>query len=1058
MKQKILSLALLSFLAINGTQALEKNDLYGEKTNALNNTLGEQQTKHPIKGVIVDEAGLPLVGVTVTIQGATIGTVTDIDGSFSIEAAPDNYIVISYIGFKPQTIQVGNKKEINIKLIEDSELLKEVVVTALGIKREEKALGYAVQKMDVEKLQTVKGVDVTTGLTGKIAGLNILNTTEFGAAPEMKLRGEKPLIVVDGIPYENVTLGDISPDDIEDISVLKGATASALYGSKGQTGAIMVTTKKGKGSDGLSISVNSSSMFTAGYLAIPEVQSTYGRVLKTNTGGALEYVRTADGAWGAPMEGQDVVQWDPASKTMKSMPYLPIGKDNFKNFLEQGYILNNNVSIAQNGKLGNIRASATWVNNKGQYPNSKFNKYTYSIGGNINIDKFSFSSNVSYNKHETPNKGFNGYTGYDPMYGLLIWGAPDWDVTQYKDYWVIPNEEQNSSFTAGVNNPYFDRYERTHSLNKDIFNGSVEVGYEFIEGLKLIGRLGYDSYSNKQQIKVSKGSFQGAGNATLIEKGDEVWGESKKGSYNNGISRNYSINNDWILSFNKTIKDFTIDGLLGAGINYYEGEGIDARTQGGLSIPGYYSLKGSTTAAIVSSKVYKKETNSVYGRLGASYKSLVFIEGTLRNDWVSTLSKSERSYLYPSISGSFIISELLPKTDWLSLWKVRGSVVSARKPADIYEINTIYSISNNVWNGLSSASYQDYIRGNEIKAEGTTSTEIGTAFNFFKNRLGLDFAYFSTDKYDFIKRAKISEASGFSQNLINIDEERRRSGIEISLNATPIENKDWRWNLGINWSKSTEKYTKIDDTYSEDQTWVEKGGRTDVLKYRPYLKNSNGEIVHHNGVIQFNDKSFKYGHMDPDWIWGFNTQVKYKNWQFSMSMDGRVGGYLPSTTSMYMWQAGVHPNSVTSERYLDATVANSKNYVGQGVKVISGSATFDSYGNIISDTRQFAPNDVATTYKAYVQAMHRGTAWGGDASEADILSATFLKIRELSLTYTLPREISSKLKAKDISISAIGQNVLFWAKDFKYSDPDGGSENFADPAVRYLGFNLKLNF
>ncbi|HEU4607676.1 MAG TPA: TonB-dependent receptor plug domain-containing protein, partial [Chitinophagaceae bacterium] len=402
-------------------------------------------------------------------------------------------------------------------------------------------------------LQTVKGIDIGTSLTGKVAGLLVKNSTEFGAEPDVLIRGEKPLLVIDGVPYGNMTLRDIPSDDIESINVLKGATASALYGYRGASGAIMVTTKRGSAKKGLDISVNSSTMFASGFLAIPKQQTTYGRVVNTATN---TYARTGDGSWGVPMDGRDVIQWDPISKSMKSMPYLPIGANNFKNFLEPGYILNNNVSVLQQGELGSFRASATWVQNKGQYPNSQFDKVSYTIGGNIKYKKFELNSSISYNKQQAPNLGFNGYTGYDPMYNLLIWSAVDYDIRDYRDYWLVPNEVQNNSYTATNNNPYFDRYERLHNLNRDIFNGTVALNYEIAPWLKVSFRSGFDTYSNRQEIRISKGSLQGAGASKVILNGTEVWGESQKGSYNVGIGRGYSVNNDFLVTADKRLGDF----------------------------------------------------------------------------------------------------------------------------------------------------------------------------------------------------------------------------------------------------------------------------------------------------------------------------------------------------------------------------------------------------------------------------------------------------------------------------------------------------------------------
>lgn len=1027
------------------------------KTTQANQSTQQRETIN-VSGKVVDEEGEPLVGVTILIKGSSTGTVTDIDGNYSIAARRNDVLHFSYVGLLPQEVIVGSITKINITMRSDSQMMQEVVVTALGIKREEKALGYSVQAVEGEGLQTVKGVDMASSLTGKVSGLMVKNSTEFAEAPNVEIRGESPLLVIDGVPFANMTLRDISADDIENISVLKGATASALYGYRGGSGAIMVTTKRGLRNRGLSVSINSGTMFTAGYLAIPELQSTYGRAVKTNASGQLEYVRTADGSWGPPLDGSEVVQWDPIAKEMKLMPFLPIGKDNFKNFLEQGYILNNNVNVVQQGEFGSFRTSATWVTNKGQYPNSKYDKITFGIGGDMKFKDFTLSSSFAYNKQTSPNRGFSGYTGYDPMYSLLIWAAPDYDLRNYKDYWLIRNEVQNSSFTAGSNNPYFDRYERTHSINRDIFNGSLSLDYKFNEWLKVTARSGFDIYSDKQEVTISKGSFQGGGNATVLNRGTEVWGESMKGSYNVGIGRGYSLNNDLMLFFDKSFGDLRTESFIGGSIFYQQDDGLEARTIGGLSIPGFYSLKASINPASVNSNMYKSQVNSLYGRLALSWKSLIYSEATLRNDWSSTLPSSTRSYLYPSVSASFIASELLPDLSWLSLWKLRGSWTLSKRPANVYEINSVYSITSNAWGTLSSASLPATIRGTDLRPETSSTVEFGSMFNLYQNRLSLDIAYYQKRMYDFIISAGVSPSSGYSSNLINIDEEITRKGVEVTLSGVPIRTKDWQWDLSFNWSKYARYYTKLDEDFSADKPWVKVGNRVDNYVIRDYQYDPNGNIIHNNGLPLYSGYDSKFGYSDPDWIWGASSSLRYKDFTLNVSMDGRVGGLAQTTTEMYMWRAGSHPNSVIPERTLDVTQPGTKNYIGSGVKVISGAATYDTYGNITSDTREYAQNDIPVTYKAYLEAYHKGTAWGGAASPVDIYSTTFLKIREISLTYEIPKTLSSIIHSESASVSAVGQNVLLWAKQFKYSDPDGGSENFSDPSLRYLGFNIKVTF
>jgi hypothetical protein len=678
----------------------------------------------------------------------------------------------------------------------------------------------------------------------------------------------------------------------------------------------------------------------------------------------------------------------------------------------------------------------------------------------MKINKFTLSSSMTYNKQTSPNTGFSGYTGYDPMYNILIWAAPDYDIRDYKDYWLTKNETQNSSFTSINNNPYFDRYERTHSLNRDIFNGTLALSYDLTNWLKATFRTGYDTYSDRQVVQISKGSFQGGGISTVIKNGTQIWGESMKGSYNTGLGRGHSVNNDLILSGDKTLGDFSLDGLVGGTIYFTQDEGIEAKTQGGLTIPGYYSLKSSTNPAVVSSSLYKRQVNSAFGRMAVSWKNMLYAEGTFRNDWSSTLSEDTRSYFYPSLSTSFIASELLPETDWLSLWKLRGSWTSAKTPPGIYDINKVYKVEAagaKAWGALGMATYPTTIRLEDVFADGSETFEIGTVIKTFKNRASLDVSYYSKRMYDFLRATGVSPASGFTNNYINSEEEITRKGLEITANVTPIKSDDWQWDINLNWSKYARYYTKLDPEFSSDKPWVKVGERVDHYVLRDYQRDPDGNIIHSSGLPLYSGYDSKFGYSDPDWIWGANSSLRYKALQFNISLDGRVGGIAQTTTEMYMWISGSHPNSVVPERYLDATQGGA-NYIGEGVMVTSGAATYDTYGNILTDTREYAPNDFATTYKAYIGKYHKGTAWGGAPSPVDAYDATFFKIREMSLTYELPKRICAKFHAKGASVSAVGQNVYLWAKQFKYSDPDGGVENFSDPSQRYLGFNLKFNF
>ncbi len=458
------------------------------------------QAQKTVSGAVLDETGSPLLGAGVVEKGTTNGTITNGVGEFSITVADDaQALIVSFVGYQTTEVAVDDSP-ITVNMQLDIAALEEVVVTALGIKREEKALGYSVQKVDGESLQKVTGVDVGTSLTGKVAGLLVTNSTDFNVAPVITIRGELPLLVIDGIAYANKTLNDISSGDIESMSVLKGATASALYGFRGSSGAILVTTKNGTtNNQGLTVDVSTNTMFSAGFLAIPEKQSLYGR--GTNN----SYDRNSTSSWGTLMDGSMQEQWDPFLKEYREYEYLPVGKDNFKNFLEQGYITNNNINVAYRENNVALRSSLNWIQNKGQYPNSLLNKYTYSIGGDVTLDRFKLSSNMSYAKRQSPNMGSNGYTSYDPMYSLLIWSATDYNILDYKDnYWIIPDEQQNFTYQSGINNPYFDRFEKTNEVSRDIFNADLSMSYDIANWLRATARSGVDFYTDRGELRFQR--------------------------------------------------------------------------------------------------------------------------------------------------------------------------------------------------------------------------------------------------------------------------------------------------------------------------------------------------------------------------------------------------------------------------------------------------------------------------------------------------------------------------------------------------------------------------
>jgi TonB-linked SusC/RagA family outer membrane protein len=957
-----------------------------------------------------------------------------------------------------------------VVLTPSAQEMTDVVVTALGIKREEKALGYAVQKVSGENLQRVAGVDVATSLTGKVAGVLVRNSQDFAAVPLITVRGENALLVIDGIAYQNKTLGDISAEDIESVSVLKGATASALYGFRGANGAILVTTKNGStNKSGLTIDLTSNTMFTAGFLAIPEVQSVYGR------GDNSIYDQYSDNSWGAVMDGTLRQQWDPITKTNTMRPHLPVGKDNFKNFLEQGYITNNNLNVAYKKDNLSIRNSLNWTENKGRYPNSILQKYTYTFGADLNVNKFRISTNFSYARKSSPNIGANNYTSYDRMYSILIWSPADWNLLDYKNnYWITPGVLQQNHFGLNAaggnagrdeNNPYFDSYEKINKISRDIFNADVTTSYQLTSWLKATLRTGVDFYKEIGEVKLSKGSVLFTGGVPVPGNGG-VWNGRLTGSYNIGQNTGTSINSDFLLSGDKKItNDFSVEYLAGGTIFFRKDNNINGGTNNGISVPGFFSLAASVGPASVNQSVAAQQVNSVFGRVGVSWNKMVCIEATGREDWSSTLAKAQRSYFYPSVAASFIASELLPQTkNWLDLLKLRGSWTMSKRPAGIYEINSSYSISAATWGTLNGAGVPGNLYSPTIAPTSSETFEEGLQAMFLKNRLMIDVSHYTRRVFDRITTVGLTGASGYSGLVTNFGEEITRRGWEIILNGSPVKTKDWQLDLGLNWSTYASYYTKLDPVYSAKKPWVKVGERSDHFISRDFQRVPAGKgdqsgalILNSSGRPIVHGYDVLFGYYDPKFIWGTNASLRYKNISFFVSFDGVNGGLANTRTESYMWQAGVHPNSLSPERALDVATPGSNNYLGQGVKVVSGTATFDANGNILTDTRVFATNDIKTTYKQYMVDLHNSSAWGGNGSKADTYSRTFFKLREISLSYNVPAKLVQKF-AKAASISLIGQNVLLKAKQFKYSDPDGGNEDFADPSTRYIGFQINFSF
>lgn len=1031
---------ILNQILVNYDYVIENRNILlipktAQESNVVSTPRTSQKTTKTITGTVTDDMGEPIIGANVVEKGTVNGTVTDIDGDFSLLVSEDAILVFSYIGYVVKEVPVKDQLRIAVKLSEDSQSLDEIIVTALGIKRSEKGLGYAVQKIDGDQINVVKNVDMASGLVGKVAGMNVKSSTEFNEAPSISLRGEEPLIVIDGVPCTNISLRDIASDDVENMNILKGATASALYGSRGGNGAIIITTKRGNKQGGLQVTVNSNTMFNAGHLALPEVQSSY------SSGGAGRY-GTGDYVWGDKLDiGRTAVQYNPYTYEWEEKELVSKGKNNLKNFLRTSLVTNNNVNVSYQGENSGFRTSLTHVYNKGQYPNSDLNKITYTVGGNAQVGKFGFEGNMTYNKRFYPN---NSGTGYGPggyIYNLLVWSGAEYDIRDYRRYWVEGKEnvQQNWMDNNWYDNPYFIANEIQNGSHHDATNGFLSMKYDILPWLNVTFRSGFEHYSTRDEKKHAMSAIS-----------------SKKGYYEVNQKSGFNTNNDLLIMADYKYGRFSIDGMVGGTIFYRQGSNVWGSTKNGLSIPGFYSLNASVDPASTGQGNSKKQVNSVFGKATLAWESKFFVDVTARNDWSSTLPESTRSYFYPSVAGSIVLSEIFELPSYMNFLKLRGSWTKTKKDLSIYEINTAYSLSTNIWDGLNAAYYPGVIRGLDLRPESSRTYEMGFSANFLQNRVWTDFTYYNRRRYDFAVKAAQSDASGFSEVYVNTDEELERRGFEVVIGAKPIKTKDFEWEAVFNWSSDRQVYKKLDPSYSSKYPWIKKGSRTDWT-YSSFIwdTDASGNVVHgENGLPVSIDKIGKMGYSSPDWFWGFTNTFKYKNLTLDVSIDGCVGGTAYNRTEQSMWNSGSHIKSDNHWRY-DEVVNNKTNYVGNGVKVISGTIERDEFGYVISDDRVYAVNDIPVSYENYMRLYHENSH---SSAPQNFYSRTYIKLREVALSYKLPFEAVKKAGINDLTVGFVGNNLLLWTKEFKYSDPDKGTDNLNSPSIRYVGFNLKFSF
>jgi TonB-linked SusC/RagA family outer membrane protein len=1056
--------------------------------------------------VISGEDKTPLPGVNVLVKGSTNGTITDSNGTFSLSVnSATDVLVFSFVGFTSKEVAVNGTTSLNIALDTDATQLSEVVVTALGIEKNKTQIGYAVQDVKGDALVKARDPNPINNLTGKVAGLTVASSPEVLGSPGIYLRGKQPLFVVDGVPIQSDTW-NISADDIESYTVLKGPSASALYGSRGQYGAIVISTKKGtKDKRGISVEVNSSTLLENGFIAIPKVQDEYGpgdhgRYAFADGRGAGVNDSDYD-VWGPRFEGQLIPQYDGIVDPSNSYtttwpsggsftgniiptPWVARGKDNLTRFLRNGVVNTNNVAVSTSGSNYDIRFSTSYNYQRGMVPNSQLNTNNFNISAGIDFSpKVRFETNINYNKQYTDNFPDVNYGPNSLIYNMVIWGGADWDVDDMRNYWQEGKEgiQQIYADYTRYNNPWFmaNEWKRGHYKN-DVY-GYMSLKWEIAKGLELLGRTQINSYEIYRNEKFPY-------SATTYGR------EQARGDYREDKRMLFENNTDFLLSYNKEFSsNFKLRTSIGGNLRSFIYRSSYASTNY-LNVPGWYNFANSLNPVQTYNFEAPMSVLSAYGFADLTYKDFLTLSVTGRMDKHSTLPVANNKYFYPSASLSAVISEMVELPELISFLRVRGSyanVGSALTSAGIGPIPSI-SISGNplgygstytspydgpsyvnapvygtslVYNNQPAAYYSNTITNPDLKPSFSSAWESGLEVKLLKDKIGLDVTYFESLDGPGIYNLPISQASGYTNALVN-GIKTKRKGMEIVLNVNPITTSSgFRWDVALNWSTYREYVEEIYGDLKNYTAFIQVGERIDQIWGTGLLRKNDGTlIIGSDGraipLTSINGNARKFlGYANPDWTYGINNTVSYKNFSLSFQFDGRVGGQIENYIQKQTFRGGRHIATVEGEmgvaRYQD--YLGVKSYEGEGVNLTSGSVTIDNEGRITNESE--LGFNAANTNKTFLQ------DWISryyNTNESNMISRSFSKLREVIITYNVPSSVLSKTFINRASISLVGRNLFYFAekKDLdieQYAGYEGGS-GLQTPTTRRYGVNLNITF
>lgn len=1037
-----------------------------------------------IKGQVIDkENDEPIPFATVVEKGTTNGVATNNEGLFELRVSgPKSLLTVSTLGYQTREVKVETNKMLRI-ILEPSLLhLDEVVVTALGISRQKKALSYAVQDVKGDELNKSKQTNAIGLLSGKVAGLQVITSGgALGGSSRVLVRGvssllgnNQPLYVIDGTPIDNAelsssttavgygdkdygnTAADINPDDIENMSVLKGASATALYGSRANNGVILITTKKGTNKNKTEITLSSGVSFDSQLRRnFPKMQKLYGggasnqQTFNKVTINGQEYNVPAyaiDESWGPKYDGQQVLSWENLYPEDKNQ-YLKTKEWKYPEhdlmyFFKTGVAFDNNISIRGGNEIANFRVSYSNRTATGTTPNSNLSRNSLNLSGSVKQGHFLFTTTLNYINTAVKGRPWTGTSNRNVMTQAYSWGQNQVDYKELSNYRRPDGSQRLWNVTSWnnlnpkyIDNPYWASYTSYSDEIRNRIYGNVGVEWTILKGLKLVGKVHGDLYTNSLEDRIAVYSRT----------------TSKYGEY---IQRFQEFNYEGMLQYNKEINEFGIAAFVGANLMQQHRNINNAETQGGLITPDYYNLNNSSSV-INTDKTYRKGIRSLFGSLNVGWRSMLFADITFRNDWSSTLPVGDNSYYYPSFSGSFIFSELAPlkQMTWLSFGKVRLGWAQVGNDTDPYSLTRTYEYMGSSFAGTPTYGLDKTLNNANLKPELTTSVEVGLELKLLNNRLGLDVTYYNNRTKNQIMQVPLAASSGYVNRWMNAGEISNK-GIELVISATPIQTKDLQWDVIVNWSKNKNRVEKLNDQLQTIQIassfinlHAAVGKPYGELTGFNYVYDHEGnKVVDSKGLYAKTAQTESLGSILPDWLGGIRNNFRYKNFDLGVMIDVRSGGSFYSVTNQYGMYSGT----------LEASAANGIREKGLILDGVQADISFRPDGTY--ELTNIRKNDVR------VSAFDWGRSHSRGVQAQNVFSASYIKLREVNLGYTIP--LNKVIRVKDLRVSAFATNVWTLWKASKDFDPDftqssgniQGLDGGNIPSPITYGFNVSAKF